>query len=405
MPRRPTPLSPDDGPQAQFALALRQLRDQAGFDAKSIQSIAAENHMPKSTLWAALRGERMPTLPVLGALVRAWGGDEREWTRRRSETEDAVERDRRHLALQRDDRQEERLERRRLTEGRDERDWRQVNHDLGSQFQNRLAAEVEAERERLRAELRLLLDGPPDERSEGDERRESGQATDNLPVLRGQLDAHDRAARELVEEELSRLRAAQERRRVAMEQMLEERASQLFISAQARDAREQAQADPDGEADSWWVMGGSRSGPEEPEDGNAWGDGVPMERDQISLLGAAEAAGEIVPWSEEAQQASWRRTVSDMWGRLPRGEVLELLMRGPYRIQMLQAVRHLAGAPSVRQIALEVDVPQGSVSKVLRGNLLMPHEMQEKVVIGLIGMLDKARLGTASSPDAPGERP
>ncbi|MER7983788.1 hypothetical protein [Streptomyces sp. NPDC095817] len=92
MPRRPTPLSADDGPQARFALALRQLRDEAGFDAKSIDSIAAGNHIPRSTLYAALRGERIPTVPVLGALVRAWGGDEVEWRKLRTETETLAER-------------------------------------------------------------------------------------------------------------------------------------------------------------------------------------------------------------------------------------------------------------------------------------------------------------------------
>ncbi|MGW8791145.1 hypothetical protein ACWGND_11595 [Streptomyces althioticus] len=92
MPRRATPLNPKDGPKARFALALRGLRDQAGFDAKSIEAIAAENHMPKSTLYAAMRGERIPSRDVLAALVRAWGGDEAEWTKRRTEIEDEVER-------------------------------------------------------------------------------------------------------------------------------------------------------------------------------------------------------------------------------------------------------------------------------------------------------------------------
>lgn len=91
MPRRLTPLSPDD-PKARLALALRELRDCAGFDAKPIARIAAENKMPKSTLHAALRGERIPTVPVLAALVRAWGGDPVEWLKRRTETEQEIER-------------------------------------------------------------------------------------------------------------------------------------------------------------------------------------------------------------------------------------------------------------------------------------------------------------------------
>lgn len=92
MPRRATPLNPDDGPPARFALSLRRLRDEAGFDAKTIDVIAAENHMPRSTLYAALRGVRIPTVPVLAALVRAWGGDQAEWLIRRTETEAEIER-------------------------------------------------------------------------------------------------------------------------------------------------------------------------------------------------------------------------------------------------------------------------------------------------------------------------
>lgn len=92
MPRRATPLDPSDGPQARFALALRRLRDEAGFNAKTIDVIAAENHMPRSTLYAALRGARIPTVPVLAALVRAWGGDQAEWLIRRTETEAEIER-------------------------------------------------------------------------------------------------------------------------------------------------------------------------------------------------------------------------------------------------------------------------------------------------------------------------
>ncbi|MFE7935608.1 helix-turn-helix domain-containing protein [Streptomyces sp. NPDC057456] len=99
MPRRATPLNPDGGPQARFALALRRLRDEAGFNAKTIDVIAAENHMPRSTLYAALRGTRIPTVPVLAALVRAWGGDPTEWLIRRTETEDDIERLRLQAAL------------------------------------------------------------------------------------------------------------------------------------------------------------------------------------------------------------------------------------------------------------------------------------------------------------------
>ncbi|MFF9901878.1 helix-turn-helix domain-containing protein [Streptomyces olivaceus] len=74
MPRRPSHLAQDDGPLARFALELRALRDAAGFDAPSVDQIAARTNIPRSTLFAALRGQRLPTRPVLGALVTAWGG-------------------------------------------------------------------------------------------------------------------------------------------------------------------------------------------------------------------------------------------------------------------------------------------------------------------------------------------
>lgn len=95
MPRRATPLDPADGPEARFALALRQLRDQAGFEAKTIDAIAAENYIPRSTLYAAMRGKRIPTVPVLAALVQAWNGDPVKWLAFRTETEQEVERLRR----------------------------------------------------------------------------------------------------------------------------------------------------------------------------------------------------------------------------------------------------------------------------------------------------------------------
>ncbi|MFF5968265.1 helix-turn-helix domain-containing protein [Streptomyces collinus] len=98
MPRRPAPLDPADGPQARFALALRRLRDKAGFEAKTINAIAAETNIAKSTLYAAMRGTRMPTVPVLAALVRAWNGDPEEWLVRRTETEQEIERLRTHSA-------------------------------------------------------------------------------------------------------------------------------------------------------------------------------------------------------------------------------------------------------------------------------------------------------------------
>ncbi|MFD5734905.1 helix-turn-helix domain-containing protein [Streptomyces sioyaensis] len=91
MPRRPTHLSPEDGPVARFALSLRALRDEAGFDAATVDSIAAKTNIPRSTLYAALRGQRIPTRPVLEAMVSAWKGDAVEWLKKRSETEAEIE--------------------------------------------------------------------------------------------------------------------------------------------------------------------------------------------------------------------------------------------------------------------------------------------------------------------------
>lgn len=91
MPRRPTHLSPEDGPAARFALDLRALRDEAGFDALTVDAIAARTKIPRSTLYAALRGQRIPTRPVLEAMVTAWGGDPVQWLKRRSSTEAEVE--------------------------------------------------------------------------------------------------------------------------------------------------------------------------------------------------------------------------------------------------------------------------------------------------------------------------
>ena len=91
MPRRPTYLRPDDGPVARFALELRALRDEAGFDAPTVDSIAAKHHIPRSTLYAALRGRRVPTRPILAALVNSWGGDPAEWLSKRASVEAELE--------------------------------------------------------------------------------------------------------------------------------------------------------------------------------------------------------------------------------------------------------------------------------------------------------------------------
>ncbi|MEU1852927.1 hypothetical protein ABZ499_27590 [Streptomyces sp. NPDC019990] len=159
MPRRATPLNPTDGPQARFALALRRLRDEAGFDAKTIDAIAAENHIPRSTLYAALRGTRIPTIPVLAALVRAWGGDQQAWVARRTAVEDEIERNRlaRSKAPDPDDDHDA------LNDMLIKRAEREVQRQLEAERQNASPSAVEADEliSRLESEdlLRFLLEG------------------------------------------------------------------------------------------------------------------------------------------------------------------------------------------------------------------------------------------------------
>ncbi|MDI5963431.1 NACHT and WD repeat domain-containing protein [Streptantibioticus silvisoli] len=81
MPGRPEgPLDPAEGPVQALAHALRVLREEAG--RPSYRAMAARTAFAASTLSQAAAGERLMTLPVLLAYVRACGGDEREWRRR-----------------------------------------------------------------------------------------------------------------------------------------------------------------------------------------------------------------------------------------------------------------------------------------------------------------------------------
>jgi transcriptional regulator with XRE-family HTH domain len=87
MARPPTPLNPGSSPLAAFALELRALRDSKGGDSPSVDRISIDTGISRSTLYAALRGTRVPTRHVLAALVRAWGGNEPEWMEKRSAVE------------------------------------------------------------------------------------------------------------------------------------------------------------------------------------------------------------------------------------------------------------------------------------------------------------------------------
>ncbi|MGH3821414.1 MAG: ATP-binding protein [Pseudonocardiaceae bacterium] len=92
MPRRSVALDLAAGPLATFAQELRSLRDRFGSDAPSVDEVSRHENIPRSTLYAALRGERLPSREVVSALVRSWGGDDAEWLAKRSAVESAVAR-------------------------------------------------------------------------------------------------------------------------------------------------------------------------------------------------------------------------------------------------------------------------------------------------------------------------
>ncbi|TXR96350.1 hypothetical protein EAO73_33065 [Streptomyces sp. col6] len=86
MGRRERELDPAEGPVARFALELRKLRDEAG--PLTYRQMALRAHYSTTTLAQAAAGERLPSLPVALAYVRACGGDEEHWERRWVEAED-----------------------------------------------------------------------------------------------------------------------------------------------------------------------------------------------------------------------------------------------------------------------------------------------------------------------------
>lgn len=71
---------PVAGGIAAFADDLRALRDLAG--APSYAELSRRTGVPRSTLYDALRGRRLPGLELTLATVRALGGDEAAWRRR-----------------------------------------------------------------------------------------------------------------------------------------------------------------------------------------------------------------------------------------------------------------------------------------------------------------------------------
>jgi WD40 repeat protein/energy-coupling factor transporter ATP-binding protein EcfA2 len=88
MPRRERPLNTGDGPLVEFAAGLRTLRRKAGDP--PYRRLAELAHYSISTLSSAASGQRLPTLAVTLAYVRACDGDVEEWRRRWQEAAELV---------------------------------------------------------------------------------------------------------------------------------------------------------------------------------------------------------------------------------------------------------------------------------------------------------------------------
>ena len=85
-------VSADDShtPLGAFAADLRTLGASAGWDAPTIDQISGMTGVPRSTLYAAVKGTVVPGVKVLTALVRAWGGDDSAWLIERDDLEVAL---------------------------------------------------------------------------------------------------------------------------------------------------------------------------------------------------------------------------------------------------------------------------------------------------------------------------
>ncbi|PBC80226.1 MULTISPECIES: helix-turn-helix domain-containing protein [unclassified Streptomyces] len=90
MGRPENPIDPQDGPVQRFAYELRKLREEAG--APAYRAMARHAGYSAATLSQAAAGERLPTLPVVLAYVRACGGDGEEWRYRWKQTDDELAR-------------------------------------------------------------------------------------------------------------------------------------------------------------------------------------------------------------------------------------------------------------------------------------------------------------------------
>jgi hypothetical protein len=88
MPRPERPIDPGSGPLAEFALGLRELRQRAG--KITYRQLHRSSGRTASALSEAASGNRLPTLQITMAYVRACGGNLQEWERRWQETKTAV---------------------------------------------------------------------------------------------------------------------------------------------------------------------------------------------------------------------------------------------------------------------------------------------------------------------------
>lgn len=80
MGRPERPVDPESGPVQRFAWELRRLRGEAG--SPSYRQLARRAHYSATALSEAAGGERLPSLPVAQAYVRACGGDVAVWRER-----------------------------------------------------------------------------------------------------------------------------------------------------------------------------------------------------------------------------------------------------------------------------------------------------------------------------------
>jgi len=74
--RPEAPIDPSNGPVAEFAASLRELRDQSGL---TIEEVAKRAHYSRGAISGAQSGKQLPTWQITEAFVSACRGDPAEW--------------------------------------------------------------------------------------------------------------------------------------------------------------------------------------------------------------------------------------------------------------------------------------------------------------------------------------